>query len=110
MFEGILARLLNKYLGRFIEGLDKKHVELKSEGTNLFADLRDLNVAPHCLDWYDLSLAFCHSVRDHVNQMVHRLHLPITLRFGSIGRLNFKVFQSRHAGTSSINHLSILIE
>ena len=67
MFEGVIASLLNQYLGQFIEGLDSKQLNLSVWSGAV--DMKNLQIKPSCLDF---------------------LHLPIIVKGGSVGRLLLK--------------------
>lgn len=64
MFEGLVANLLNKHLGEFLEGLDKKQLSLSV--TSGKVHLTNLKVKSTCLDV---------------------LNLPIAVKSGSVGKL-----------------------
>lgn len=78
MFEGYVASLLNKYLGEFIEGIDQEQLRIGVWGGNV--KLQNLQVRPSCLDF---------------------LHLPVDLKFGSVGTLSLKA-NWRHLGSEPV--------
>jgi vacuolar protein sorting-associated protein 13A/C len=68
MFEGLLERILLSYFGKFIEGVDKRHIKLGVLSGNLIIE--------------NVSLK---------REAIDALDLPIKLRYSSISKLQLLV-------------------
>lgn len=102
MFEGVVASLFNRYLGKYVEDLDLENLNVGIFSGNVV--LENLKLKPEALVSFSMIKCCCCFlfVTPGCFQFQYELGLPIVVKVGTIGKLSLSIPWNRLCNQTSV--------